>query len=65
MTNVVQFPTARPTVGAIYSEMSYFDGFHFAHIAAYEEDLRLQHKRKSAVAAFRRNHPRLVAFWSN
>jgi hypothetical protein len=27
--------------GVLYNEASYFDGFHFAHIAAYQEHLRL------------------------
>lgn len=28
-------------MSVLYSEASYFDGFHFAHIAAYQEHLRL------------------------
>lgn len=33
----------------IYSEASYFDGYHFAHIAAYEDDQRI--KRINAANA--------------
>jgi hypothetical protein len=30
----------------MYAEASYFEGFHFAHIAAYEEELRLRRIRR-------------------
>lgn len=32
----------------IYQEASYFDGFHFSHIAAWEEHLRLERKKRDA-----------------
>ena len=36
----------------IYAEASYFDGYHFAHIAAYEDAQRLKRiARANAVAA--------------
>lgn len=34
---------------ASYSEASYFDGFHFQHIAAYQEELRLRGIRKRCL----------------
>lgn len=37
----------------IYSEASYFDGYHFAHIAARDEHLRLQRIRKDAAKCVR------------
>lgn len=30
----------------LYSEASYFDGYHFAHIAAWEEAKRISRARK-------------------
>lgn len=38
----------------MYAEASYFDGYHFAHIAAYEEEVRLRRIRRSAIEAVRR-----------
>lgn len=32
----------------LYSEAAYFDGYHVAHIAAYEEAKRLSRKRDEA-----------------
>lgn len=40
----------------IYAEASYFDGYHFAHIAARDEHDRLRRKRRAA--AISRNRPR-------
>lgn len=37
----------------MYAEASYFDGYHFQHIAAYHEELRLRRIRKDAVKAVR------------
>lgn len=39
----------------LYSEASYFDGYHFAHIAAYEDARRLRKLRKQGD---RRNRER-------
>ena len=38
----------------LYSEASYFDGYHFAHIAAREEHLRLVRKLTEARRALDR-----------
>jgi hypothetical protein len=35
-----------------YSEASYFDGYHFQHIAAREEHLRLARIRRECRAAY-------------
>lgn len=32
----------------MYAEASYFDGYHFQHIAAYEEEKRLERIRKDS-----------------
>ena len=37
----------------IYSEASYFDGYHFAHIAAFEEHKRLQRINAANAKALR------------
>lgn len=46
----------------LYAEASYFDGYHFQHIAAYFEHLRLTKKladaSKSYLANSRRNRAR-------
>ncbi len=45
----------------IYAEAAYFDGYHFAHIAARDEQQRLDRKRRNARAAIereRRSRPR-------
>lgn len=45
----------------IYSEASYFDGFHFAHIAARDEHNRLtaiSKRNSAALAADRRRNGR-------
>lgn len=39
---------------ASYSEASFFDGFAFAHIAAFEEVQRLRRIRREAARAFER-----------
>ena len=33
----------------MYAELSYFDGYHFAHIAAYEEEMRLRRINANAL----------------
>lgn len=38
----------------LYKESSYFDGYHFAHIAAYEEAKRLARIRAQAMRALDR-----------
>lgn len=40
----------------LYSEASYFEGFHFAHIAAYEDHQRSQHRLRLALARQRENY---------
>lgn len=48
-----------PPVGSNYAEWSYFDGYHFAHIAARNEHLRIQRKRTEAIKMLdRRNFRR-------
>ena len=45
----------------LYAEASYFDGYAFAHIAAYDDDRRLKAIRKAAnarIARERRSAPR-------
>lgn len=42
----------------IYSEASYFDGYAFAHIAAWEDHRRIQRKRAEARAAHERRSNR-------
>lgn len=37
-----------------YSEASYFDGYAFQHIAAWQEEQRLKRARKEAAKAFDR-----------
>ncbi|WLJ71233.1 hypothetical protein [Sphingomonas phage Birtae] len=37
----------------IYAEAAYFDGYHFAHIAAFEEHKRLKRIRDNATKAVR------------
>lgn len=32
-----------------YSEASYFDGYHFAHIAAYQEEERIRRIRRTCA----------------
>lgn len=41
-----------------YSEQSYFDGYAFAHIAAWEDHLRLARKRATAQEHRRRSNRR-------
>ena len=43
----------------IYSEAAYFDGHHVAHLAARDEHLRLERKRRVANEQMRRSRPRL------
>jgi hypothetical protein len=38
----------------MYSEMAYFDGYAFQHIAAWEEHKRLQRIRTTAIRALDR-----------
>lgn len=38
----------------LYSEASYYDGYHFQHIAAYNEQLRLKRLDKQAKECFNR-----------
>ena len=38
----------------IYAEASYFDGYHFAHIAAWDEERRLARKRTEARKSIER-----------
>lgn len=42
----------------LYSEASYFDGYHFSHIAARDEHLRLVRKRTEAIKALDRRGSR-------
>lgn len=44
--------------GSNYAEWSYFDGYHFAHIAARDEYLRIQRKRTEAIKALDRRSVR-------
>lgn len=48
--------SAPRATGVLYAEASYFDGYHFAHIAARDEHKRLQRieKRCAQVARERR-----------
>lgn len=41
-----------------YSEMAYFDGYAFAHIAEWEEQERLARKARAARERFMRRSPR-------
>lgn len=41
----------------IYAEASYFGGYHFAHIVAWEEARRLAELRRVALANYRRACP--------
>lgn len=44
-----------------YAELSYFDGFHFAHCAAWQESKRLaliEARNRAALAAERRRNGR-------
>ncbi len=41
-------------MNVLYAEASYFDGYHFQHIAAYEEAKRLARKRAEAIKALDR-----------
>lgn len=38
----------------MYAELSYFDGYHFQHIAAFDEHKRLQRIRATALRALDR-----------
>lgn len=42
---VIPFPAAVRPLMTSYSEASYFDGYHFQHIAAWEEHRRLKRIR--------------------
>lgn len=44
----------------MYAEASYFDGYHFQHIAAYEDDRRLRAILKRERAILRENAARLA-----
>lgn len=41
--------------GVLYSEASYFDGYHFAHIAAWEDAQRIARGRRNFVRNMRSN----------
>lgn len=41
-------------VGQNYAEASFFDGYHFQHIAAWQEHLRLQRIERNARRSFER-----------
>lgn len=52
---VIQFPAAAPAPkGVLYSEASYFDGYHFQHIAAWEDHNRLERIRRDNQRAYER-----------
>lgn len=38
----------------MYAELSFFDGAHFQHIAAYHEHLRIQRLHRDAVRVMQR-----------
>lgn len=57
MLIVHNFKPAAP-VGSNYAEWSYFDGFHFAHIAAWQEAERLKRIRTTAIKALDRRSNR-------
>lgn len=58
MQQVHNFVPAAP-VGANYAEWSYFEGYHFQHIAAWQENLRLKRIRNEARRLIdRRRSPR-------
>lgn len=46
-----------------YAEASYFDGYHFQHIADYLDHCRLQMIERD-VEAYRRRHPRIAELWT-
>jgi hypothetical protein len=37
-----------------YAELTYFDGYHFSHIAAWQDHRRLERKRVEAIKALDR-----------
>lgn len=39
----------------MYAELSYFDGYHFQHIADYHEHLRIERLHRQAVLAMQRH----------
>lgn len=54
-------PPVAPTLAPLhcsYSEASYFDGYAFQHIAAYEESKRLARIRTQAIKALDRRTSR-------
>lgn len=58
MQQVHNFVPAAP-VGANYAEWAYFEGYHFQHIAAWQENLRLKRIRDEARRLIdRRRSPR-------
>jgi len=54
----IEQPKGLPMLNTSYSEASYFDGFAFAHIAAFEEERRLRRIRKEATKAIQQNERR-------
>lgn len=46
----------KPSGAVLYGEASYFDGYHFAHIAAYQIHLLMTRQRSKLLAWFERNH---------
>lgn len=57
MLIVHNFTPAAP-LGSNYAEWSYFDGYAFAHIAAYQEAARLKRIRTTAIKALDRRTSR-------
>lgn len=45
-----------PVLNSSYSEASYFDGYHFQHIAAFEEEARLQRIKDQCKNAITKNY---------
>lgn len=49
-----QAAQAPAPAGVLYAEASYFDGYHFQHIAAWEEHKRIERIRTTAIRALDR-----------
>lgn len=45
-----------PKLHTSYSEASYFDGYHFQHIAAFEEEARLERIKADCKKAITKNY---------
>ncbi len=50
---VINEPKGKNMISS-YSEASYFDGYAFQHIAAWQEEQRLKNARRNAAKAFDR-----------